>query len=82
MLRNSLVLLDRGSLARRAMCARGPAPAPFSSDEASSGGVRVERCGNVTEMILCRPQKRNALSPGMVEALLASVHAASTDGTR
>jgi enoyl-CoA hydratase/carnithine racemase len=42
----------------------------------------VERDGPVTLLTLNRPDKANALSPDLVEALLASVSEAYRDGTR
>lgn len=42
----------------------------------------IRRAGDVTEVVLARPAKANALSAGLVEALLAAVTAAGSDGTR
>jgi enoyl-CoA hydratase len=42
----------------------------------------VEHDGPVTLLTLNRPEKANALSPDLVEALLASVNEAYRDGTR
>ena len=42
----------------------------------------VEHDGPVTLLTLNRPDKANALSPDLVEALLASVNEAYRDGTR
>lgn len=44
--------------------------------------LKVERRGDVTELTLNRPDKRNALSAALVDALLAAVEAAGEDGTR
>ena len=42
----------------------------------------IQRDGPVTRLTLNRPQRRNALSPGLVDALLAALHTAAGDGTR
>lgn len=42
----------------------------------------VRRDGAVTELVLARPAKANALSASLVETLLAAVTAAGSDGTR
>ena len=42
----------------------------------------VRRDGAVTELVLARPGKANALSASLVEALLAAVAGAGGDGTR
>lgn len=44
--------------------------------------LTVARSGAVTELTLNRPDKANALGPDLVEALIAAVDAAATDGTR
>jgi enoyl-CoA hydratase/carnithine racemase len=42
----------------------------------------ILRDGPVTRLTLNRPERRNALSPGLVEALLAALNTAAGDGTR
>jgi enoyl-CoA hydratase len=42
----------------------------------------IERDGVVTTLVLNRPEKRNALSAGLVEAMIAAIGAARDDGTR
>jgi enoyl-CoA hydratase len=42
----------------------------------------IERDGGVTTLALNRPEKRNALSAELVEAMLAAIGAARDDGTR
>jgi enoyl-CoA hydratase len=42
----------------------------------------IEREGVVTTLVLNRPEKRNALSAELVEAMLAAIAAARDDGTR
>ena len=42
----------------------------------------AERRGTTVELTLNRPEKMNAFSPALVEALLAAVAAAHSDGTR
>ena len=49
---------------------------------AGSAELTVHRDGAVTEVILSRPAKANALSAALVEALLVTVAAAARDGTR
>jgi len=44
--------------------------------------LRVERSGATLTLTLDRPDKRNALSPTLVDALLEAVQTACTDGTR
>lgn len=43
--------------------------------------LRVERSGTQLSLTLDRPDKRNALSPSLVDALLREVQAAYSDGT-
>lgn len=43
---------------------------------------RIERDGPVTTLVLNRPEKRNALSAELVEAILAALQEARGDGTR
>lgn len=42
----------------------------------------IERDGGVTTLVLNRPEKRNALSAELVEAMIAAIAAARDDGTR
>lgn len=44
--------------------------------------IAVDRTGDVTRVMLNRPDKANALNPDMTEALLDAVSAAAGDGTR
>lgn len=44
--------------------------------------LRVAREGGVTRLTLDRPQKANALSAGLVEALIEAVDSAASDATR
>lgn len=44
--------------------------------------LRVEREGAVTRLVLNRPDKRNALSLALADALLQAIEQASVDGTR
>ena len=44
--------------------------------------VRVERDGQVTTLALNRPEKRNALSAELVDAMLTTLKTAQADGTR
>ncbi|GAA4514432.1 enoyl-CoA hydratase/isomerase family protein [Actinoallomurus oryzae] len=44
--------------------------------------LEVERHDGTLTLTLNRPDKRNALSPGLVEALASEVHTAYDDGTR
>lgn len=50
--------------------------------KAAGSELLAERNGNTLTLTLDRPEKMNALSATLVEALLARVDAASTDGTR
>lgn len=47
-----------------------------------SDGLLIRREGALTRFTFNRPEKRNALSAGLVEALLHGVEAAGRDGTR
>lgn len=47
-----------------------------------SAPLLVERAGDITRIKLNRPDKANALSPELIEALLAAVRTSFTDGTR
>ncbi|MES1953828.1 enoyl-CoA hydratase/isomerase family protein [Salinisphaera hydrothermalis] len=44
--------------------------------------IRVTRDGTTTQVVLARPDKRNALSAELVEALIETVATAERDGTR
>lgn len=48
----------------------------------SGAPLTAERADGVLTLTLDRPEKMNALSPVMVEALLEAVEAAASDGTR
>lgn len=48
----------------------------------SASPIRVTRDGTTTHLVLARPDKRNALSAALVEALLAAIANAENDGTR
>lgn len=50
--------------------------------KASAGGLHVERVGTTLHLTLARPDKMNALSAELVEALLREVTEAYRDGTR
>ena len=50
--------------------------------DSSADPVRVERCGELTTIVLNRPEKRNALDVGMVETILAAILDAGQNGTR
>ncbi|MEI9804706.1 MAG: enoyl-CoA hydratase/isomerase family protein [Pseudolabrys sp.] len=56
-------------------------PAPAASGERDAGLI-VERSGAVVRLRLNRPQRANALSAPLVDALTAAVATASGDGTR
>ena len=50
--------------------------------KASASELHVERSGTTLHLTLARPEKMNALSAALVEALLREVTAAHQDGTR
>lgn len=54
----------------------------MSASTDTNAELVVRRAGGVTELVLARPKKANALSASLVEALLAAVEAAGSDGTR
>lgn len=47
-----------------------------------TGQVSIGRDGAVTTLALNRPEKRNALSAGLIDEMLAALRAAHDDGTR
>lgn len=50
-----------------------------SEDEDTAGSVEVTRDGPVLRLTLRRHARRNALSPGMIDTLIAALTAAATD---
>ena len=49
--------------------------------EISDHPVRIERSGDVAELILDRPERRNAITGPLVEGLLAGLEETRGDGT-
>lgn len=68
------------------MSAAASHESPGSASEGEScpieTGLRVERAGEVWTLWLARPEKRNALSPELVEALIAQVERAPAEGAK
>ena len=50
-----------------------------ASDYAEVAGLRIHRDGDVLQLLLCRPEKRNAIDVVMMEGLVRAFTVASTD---
>lgn len=58
------------------------AQSPEGEGRPANTGLRLERAGDVWTLWLARPEKRNALSPELVEALIEQVERAPDEGAK
>ena len=71
-----------GRAQRGSACAARAAQGAGMSDITETDGLRVERRGALHLLTLARPDKMNALSAGLVEALIAAVDRAQAEQAR